>query len=48
MNLSRRNAWDACSSDLELGNHLSICLKTEENEENICRDGQSRDFLDAH
>jgi hypothetical protein len=28
-------------------NHLSICLKTEENQENLCRDGRSQDLPDA-
>jgi hypothetical protein len=32
-------ALEACSSNLEFGNHLSICLKTEENQENLCPDG---------
>jgi hypothetical protein len=27
-----RAAWEACSSNLEFGNRLSICLKTEENQ----------------
>jgi hypothetical protein len=26
-----RAAWEACSRNLEFGNHLSICLKTEKN-----------------
>jgi hypothetical protein len=43
-----RAAWEACSSNFELGNHLSICLKTEENQENLCRDGRSRDLPDAY
>jgi hypothetical protein len=30
------------------GNHLSICLKTEEKQENLCRDGRSRDLPDTH
>jgi hypothetical protein len=33
---------------LEFGNHLSICLKTEENQENLCRDGRSQDLPDAN
>jgi hypothetical protein len=32
-----RAAWVACSGNLEFGNHLSICLKTEENQENLCK-----------
>jgi hypothetical protein len=43
-----RAACKACSSNLELGNHLSICLKTEENQENLCRDGRSQDLRDAY
>jgi hypothetical protein len=33
---------------LELGKHLSIYLKTEENQENQCRDGRSQDLPDAY
>lgn len=40
-------ACEANSSNLELGNH-HICLKTEEKQENSCRDGRSRDHPDAH
>jgi hypothetical protein len=43
-----RAAWEACSINSELGNHLSICLKTEENQENLCRDGRSQDLPDAY
>jgi len=32
----------------DLGNHLSICLKTEENQENRCRDDWSQSLPDAH
>jgi hypothetical protein len=39
MNLLREAAWEACSSNLEFGNHLSICLKIEENQENLCQHG---------
>jgi hypothetical protein len=39
-----RAVWEACNSNLEFGNHLSICLKTEENQENLCRDGRSQDL----
>jgi len=34
---------EACSSDF-LGNRLSICLKTQENQENLHRDGRSQEF----
>jgi hypothetical protein len=40
----RRAAWEACSSDVECGNHLRICLKTEEKQENQRRDGRSQDL----
>jgi hypothetical protein len=39
-----RSAWEACSSNLEFGNHLSICLKTEENQESLCRGDRSQDL----
>jgi hypothetical protein len=39
MNLLREGCMRSMSSNLEFGNHLSICLKTEENQENLCRDG---------
>jgi hypothetical protein len=32
----------------EIGNYLSICLKTEENQENLCRYGGPQDLQDAH
>jgi hypothetical protein len=31
-----------------LRNHLIICLKGEEDQENLCRVGQSQDLSDAH
>jgi hypothetical protein len=34
----RRAASETCSRNSEFGNHLSVCLKTEENQENLCRD----------
>jgi hypothetical protein len=40
-------AREACSSNLELANHVNICSKTEENQESLCRDGGSRDLPDA-
>jgi hypothetical protein len=33
---------------LEPGNHLRICLKTEEKQDNLCRDGRSQDLPDAY
>jgi hypothetical protein len=36
------------SSNLELGNHLNICFKTEEIQENLCRDGRSQDLPDTY
>jgi hypothetical protein len=39
---------EAYSSNLEFGNHLSISLKTEENQENLCRDGWSQELPHAY
>jgi hypothetical protein len=36
------------STNLELVNHLDICLKTEGNQENLCRVGRSQNLPDAH
>jgi hypothetical protein len=38
--------WEACSVNLEKknGNHPSICSRTQENQENLCRDGRSQDL----
>jgi hypothetical protein len=30
-----------------LGNHVTICLKTEESQENLCRHSQSQDLPDT-
>jgi hypothetical protein len=43
-----RAAWEASSSNLELGNRLSIYLKTEENQENLFLDGRSQDLPGAY
>jgi hypothetical protein len=43
-----RAAWEARGSNLELGNHLGICLKVEENQESQYRCGRSPGFRDAH
>jgi hypothetical protein len=40
-----RASWEACSSNLEFGNHLNICLKTEENQENLCREDLNPDLV---
>jgi hypothetical protein len=45
---TERATRDACNSNFVLGNHLSICLKTEENQETWERDGQSHGLPDAH
>jgi hypothetical protein len=29
---------------LATGSHLSVCLETEENQKNLCRDGRSQDL----
>jgi hypothetical protein len=39
-NMGGGGAWEARSSNLEPGNYLSICLKTEENQAHLCRDGR--------
>jgi hypothetical protein len=31
-------------STWDLGNHHNICLKAEENQENVCRGGRSKDL----
>lgn len=36
------------NSNLELGNHLSVCLETEENPENARRDDRSQELSDAY
>jgi hypothetical protein len=40
--------WEGCISSWELGNHLRICLKTEENQEYLCRDGRSQGLPVTH
>jgi hypothetical protein len=45
--LSRKHCMRR-SSNLEHGNHLRICLETEENRENLCEDGRSQVLPDAY
>jgi hypothetical protein len=48
MNLIGTSAWETRSSKMEIGNHLNIYLKTEENQENVCREARLQDLPDAH
>jgi hypothetical protein len=48
LNFDKFKSGEAHSGNSELGNHLSICLKTEENQENLCRDGRPQDLPDAY
>jgi hypothetical protein len=41
-------ASEARSNNWELGNRVSICLETEKNHENLCRNGRSQDLPAAH
>jgi hypothetical protein len=40
MTLNLEGCKIACSSNWDLGNRLSICLKIEESQENLCREGR--------
>jgi hypothetical protein len=41
-------AWEARSSNLEIEKNLSIYLRMEGIQENLCRVGRSRDLPGAH
>jgi hypothetical protein len=38
----------ARSANVEVGNHLSICVKAEENRETLCRGGQPQHLPDVY
>jgi hypothetical protein len=48
INLSQTAAWGALSSKSKIEERLSFCLKTEENQEHLCRYGRSQDLPSAY
>jgi hypothetical protein len=46
MNLNPRGLHEEHA--VATGDHLSICLKKEETQVNLCRDGRSQELPDGH